>query len=433
MTRLPLTVATVLVSLSTPLAHARQAPPASPKPPSATDRAASLAKRLAGDVLPASPDRARILDALAVAGLPVPGEETTAAIVATAAEAYAEWRKVEEPALVAAIASRVADPANRGSPIGPEMKADVVRRWDDGFRFERDALEDLIASQSPPPPESDVAIARNALAAAEANALFGRVPLGTIDPKLDLVREATRCLSGTDVAPARIRELLGGYAKERADLARKLAERRLETIMRSGEVALAVQSWFARRLAEAGVAEAVDPAEVQGLGIVLQMAPMVAAAGEWQDLQRRAAGALDTALPPDQRWCVWASLPPGAGGAATRETIERLAATAATLPGEARAAAEATLRDFRQADLASIRELLSAEIETGQALGRLLAPSLEPGGLAKLDLDAFATSLKEGEIRSTGLRLDELQKARKESIAALESAIAPPSSPPAAP
>lgn len=433
MSRLMLAVVAVSLLLPARTAFPRPSPPAVPKPSSASDRAAAVAKRLAGDLLPPAPDRARILDAIEVAGMPAPGEATTGAIFATATGAYAEWRAAEEPALVAAIAARAADPANRGSPIGSELKADVVRRWDDGFRFERDALDDLVASLAAPPPEADVAIARNALAAAEANALFGRVPLGSIDPKLDLVREATRCLAGTDVAPAGIRALLVGYAKERADRARQLAERRLDTMSRAGEVAITVQEWFARKVAEAGAAEAVDPAEMQGLGIVLQMAPMVVAAGEWQDLQRRAARALETALPPDAAWCVWASLPPGAGGAAARATIERLAATVAAMPDDRRVAAEAALRDFRHSDLAAIRELLASEIETGKALGNVLAPALEPGGLARLDLDVFARALKEGEIHAAGSRLDELQKARKERIAALDAAITPPTPPAAVP
>jgi hypothetical protein len=215
--------------------------------------------------------------------------------------------------------------------------------------------------------------------------------------------------------------LLGGYAKERAGLARTLAERRLATMARGGEVAIAVQAWFAGKQGEG-----VDPAEIQGLGIVLQMAPMVAGAGAWQDLQRRGASALETALPPDAAWCVWASLPPGAGGAATRESIERLAASVANLPDDRRAAAETTLRDFRRADLAAIKELLATEIETGKALAEVLAPALEPGGLAGLDLDAFSRSLREGAIFSAGSALDERQKSRQGKVAALEAALAAP-------
>ena len=415
---IPLAFAVCLFAL--PSAWSQSTVPAA-KRPSAEERAAAQAKRLVNDLLPPGPDRGRLLEAIEVAGLPAPGEETTAAIVATAVEAYAEWRAAEEPSLATALAARAGDAVSRGSPIGPEIMADVVRRWDGGFRFERDALDDLVASLAEPPPAGDVEIARDALAAAEANALFGRVPLGTIDPKLDLVREATRCLAGTEVAPARVRELLGGYAKERAGLARTLAERRLATMARGGEVAIAVQAWFAGKQGEG-----VDPAEIQGLGIVLQMAPMVAGAGAWQDLQRRGASALETALPPDAAWCVWASLPPGAGGAATRESIERLAASVANLPDDRRAAAETTLRDFRRADLAAIKELLATEIETGKALAEVLAPALEPGGLAGLDLDAFSRSLREGAIFSAGSALDERQKSRQEKVAALEAALAAP-------
>jgi hypothetical protein len=415
---IPLAFAVCL--FASPSAWSQSTVPAA-KRPSAEERAAAQAKRLVNDLLPPGPDRGRLLEAIEVAGLPAPGEETTAAIVATAVEAYAEWRAAEEPSLATALAARAGDAASRGSPIGPEIMADVVRRWDGGFRFERDALDDLVASLAEPPPAGDVEIARDALAAAEANALFGRVPLGTIDPKLNLVREATRCLAGTEVAPARVRELLGGYAKERAGLARTLAERRLATMARGGEVAIAVQAWFAGKQGEG-----VDPAEIQGLGIVLQMAPMVAGAGAWQDLQRRGASALETALPPDAAWCVWASLPPGAGGAATRESIERLAASVANLPDDRRAAAETTLRDFRRADLAAIKELLATEIETGKALAEVLAPALEPGGLAGLDLDAFSRSLREGAIFSAGSALDERQKSRQGKVAALEAALAAP-------
>jgi hypothetical protein len=102
-------------------------------------------------------------------------------------------------------------------------------------------------------PDADARLARESLVAAEANALFGRVPLGTIDPKLDLVREATRCVDGTGVDAKSVRATLAGYAAERAALARKLAEARLATIVRGGEVAIAVQSWFARKAAEAGM------------------------------------------------------------------------------------------------------------------------------------------------------------------------------------
>jgi hypothetical protein len=419
------TVTTVLLALATPSVASRQAPPETPSRPSPSDRATALARRLVNDLLPPGPDRGRILAALEVAGLPAPGDETTAAVVATAVEAYAEWRAAEEPSLAAALAARATDAAGRGSPIGPEIVADVVRRWDGGFRFERDALDDLVSSLAAPPSESDVAIARHALAAAEMNALFGRVPLGTIDLNLDLVRESSRCAAGTEVTPARIRELLGGYAKERADHARMLAERRLATMSRGGEVAIAVQAWFSGKSAGGGAA--ADPAEMQGLGIVLQMAPMVGAAGEWQDLQRRGASVLETALPPDAAWCVWASLPPG--GAAIRETVDRLAAAVATMPEDRRNAAETALREFRNADLATIKELLASEIETGKALGKILAPALEPGGLAKLDLDAFSASLTGGEIRATGSRLEELQAARLAKVTAFEAALASPSPP----
>lgn len=405
-----------------------QAPPAAASRPSTSERLAAQAKRLVNDLLPPAPDRARVLAAIEVAGLPAPGDAAVDAIMTTASEAHAQWRAAEEPPLSERLLARAAGAAARGGLIGPELVPEIVGRWDDGFRFERDALDDLVSSIEGVP-DSDARLARESLAAAEANAIFGRVPLGTIDPKLDLVREATRCVDGTGVDAKSIRGMLAGYATERAALARKLAEARLATIVRGGEVAIAVQAWFARKAAEAGNGAAIDPAAMQGLGIVLQMAPLVGVAGEWQDLQRRGAAAVEGSLPAEATWCVWAALPPGAGGAETRATIGELAASAATLPDDRRAAAEASLRDFRLADLASIRELLAAEIATGQALADLVAPTLSTGSLGSLDLDAFNRSLTEGPIAATGNRLDALQKGRLAAVEALKAKLAPPAAP----
>lgn len=413
-------------------ASAQEAPaPTPPAPrPSASDRAAAQAKRLVNDLLPPAPDRGRILAAIEVVGLPAPGEATVAAIVTTASEAYGQWRAAEEPALSGQLVARASAAAARGGPVGPELVPAIVRRWDDGFRFERDALDDLVSSLEGIP-DGDAELARNALAAAESNALFGRVPLGTIDPKLDLVREATRCVGGTGIDPATVRASLAGYARDRAALARRLAEARLATIVRGGEVAMAVQGWFAAKAAAAGDGAAVDPSVMQGLGIVLQMAPLIGPAGEWQDLQRRGAAALETILPPEAAWCVWAALPPGAGGSATRETIDALADAAAAVPDDRRPAAETSIRDFRLADLAAIKEMLAAEIATGTVLADLVAPTLAPGGLAALDLDAFNRSLTGGAIAEAGARLDALQKGRAARVESLKSSLAPPA--PAAP
>lgn len=185
---------TLLAALAVGSAAAQEAPaPTAAAPrPSATDRVAAQAKRLATDLLPPAPDRGRLLAAIEVAGLPAPGAATTEAIVTTASEAYAQWRAAEEPALAAQLVARASGAAARGGPVGPELVPEIVRRWDDGFRFERDALDDLVISLGAVP-DPDAELARNALAAAGSNALFGRVPLGTIDPKLDLVGEAGRC------------------------------------------------------------------------------------------------------------------------------------------------------------------------------------------------------------------------------------------------
>lgn len=415
-----------------PLAFALALVPTAPHaqaPPSASERVAAQAKRFVNDLLPPAPDRARVLAAIEVAGLKAPGDATVDAIVAPAVDAYAAWRSVEEPAVTERLIARAAGASARGGLIGPELVPEIVGRWDDGFRFERDALDGLLSSIEGVA-EADARLARDALVAAEANSLFGRAPLGTIDPQLDLVGEATRCIDGTGVDAKSIRGLLGGYAAERATLARRLAEARLATIVRGGEVAMAVQRWFARKSAAAGEAAAIDPAGMQGVGIVLQMAPLVGLAREWQELQRRGAAAVEPSLSPEIAWCIWASLPPGAGGRETRTAIGGLSASIAALPDDPRAAAESSLRDFRAADLAAIKELLAAEIATGAALGDLVAPTLAPGRLAELDLDAFNRSLTDGPIAAAGHRLDALQKARAAAVEALEAKFTPPTAAP---
>jgi len=391
--------------------------------PAASDRTVVQATRMAADLMPPPPDRGRMLDALATAGLAAPPDATVEAIAEKAADGFAAWRALEEPALVARIVAGLPAASARGGLLGPDLMADVLRVWDAGLRFERDAFADLAATREGAA-ASDLELARHVLAAAEANALFGRVPFGTIDPTLDLVREATACAEGTGVDAATVREALAAYARERAEAARKLAEARFAMAARSGEVAMASQRWFAAKRAAAGEDEAPDPIALQAAAMVLQAAPLVAPAGAWQDLQRRGAAALEAILPPDAAWCVWAALPPAPLGKATRERIADLAASLAALPEDRRPAAEVALREFRAADLVAIRELLATEIETGRALAVTIAPSLAAGGLEAVDFDALLRSLQDGEIVAAGNRLSDLQQARIETVAALEAALA---------
>lgn len=101
-----------------------------------------------------------------------------------------------------------------------------------------------------------------------------------------------------------------------------------------------------------------------------------------------------------------------------------------TLPDDRRAAAEAAFRDFRRADIAAIKDLLAAELATGEALAELVGPTLVPGSLAGLDLDAFNRSLTQGPIAEDGNRLDALQKGRAATVESLKSSWAtPPASP----
>ena len=345
------------------------------------------------------PDAARMRRALAIAGLE--GVVTTDAITAavgSARTAYQGWRTETEAAAIeecnAAIASEL------GTRVPRRSINFITQRRLDGFRFERDAFEQLLKDL---PAGSDAAatMAREALEARQAEAIAKNAALNGIADlgRADLVECALRCVTSSDISPEQLRAVLTTYERERTRLLQRASLAVLESDARSLRISNMIKAWEDRRAANSGGADK-SPSYTVATGstaarvaIALQTGPMADASAEMARFQQKTAAQLDNVLSPQSAWCMYATLIASNRKDQLSGRIADIANFAETLPPEQRDVARVMIREFCTKDRPAMQETVRQLVEALETQVQPVRSMLRSDSLTDAELTALETQL----------------------------------------
>lgn len=375
-----------------------QAQPSTPgqSPPSPADATRTPAAAIVRRLMPPTPDPGRMGRALAIAGL---SDAVSRSVIedatARAAAGFDAWR----PAAGRALEEELGPELERapGSTVPASRVRNVIGRWDEGLRFELDALDALLAAH-PASSAASAELARSALRALQAQAL---VPLGGRDGPPDLrsvdLLEAALARGAASVVPAAdLRTMLAGYEAERARLLRRVAEAAVESESRRPEANRIASEWSQSRTAQ-DADPRQDPftvGEWRRLAFALEMAPVLDASAKLVDLQRRTATQAAAALDPVSAWCLYAALLASGRSEPPARRMAALEARADALPAELREAARATVREFCTSGRPALEREVDALALASESSAAAVRATAAPGGMERADLGSIDAQLR---------------------------------------
>jgi hypothetical protein len=375
------------------------------------------------------PDAARMRRALAIAGLD--GVVTTDAITAavtSARTAYQSWRTETEAAAIEECNAAVA--SEPGTRVPRRSINFITQRRLDGFRFERDAFEQLL-KDLPAGSDDATTMAREALEARQAEAIAKNAALNGVADlgRADLVECALRCVTSSDISPEQLRAVLTTYERERTRLLQRASLAVLESDARSLRISNMIKAWEDRRAANSGGADkspsytVATGSTAARIAIALQTGPMADASAEMARFQQKTAAQLDTVLSPQSAWCMYATLIASNRKDQLSGRIADIANFAETLPPERRDVARVMIREFCTKDRPAMQETVRQLVEALEAQVQPVRSLLRNDALTDAELTALETQLAAPPATAASYGMSSVMDGRVRATNDLERAV----------